>query len=235
MNTWSRLGFLAALLVVTPAARAEDDGSPEEDAIAICEQTIAETLTTAGELQWPGKNEYKVKPRDGGYQVQGYVDRQGTVGLERKPWTCMASPYDGHWRANVQVGDAAAAPPEASHRSHAAEPRAEPRREPDRVAPEIPAPDSGEVAAEPPSRRCRTARLSDVTADRYADRGYQVVRGKIVNFGAVTIRDVRVCASAVCTDASDAPMPNGAFADFTLKVPNLDPLDLGVECSSVER
>lgn len=201
---------------------AEEDpaSSPEADAITICEQTIAEQTTEVGELQWPGRDEYKVRGREGGdFLVEGYVDRLGPLGTVRKSLTCTAAPSgDGRWRANFQLGD------ESNIGAGGAAPR----------APSSP-PVERDVAVER-SGPCRSVRFADVTADRHIARGFQVVKGRVQNFGALPIKNLRVCALDACTAVrdDDAPFVNGSVAAFTIEVPNLEPVTMSAECSVVD-
>jgi hypothetical protein len=219
--------------------RAEEDSTstPEDDSISICEQTIAEQMTGAGELQWPKRHEYKVRARDGGdFRVEGYVDRLGPLGTVRNPFVCTAASYGGHWRANFQLGtetnvgatDNASAPPSS---------------EP--VARRAPAEREGASEGEAPAEReaplervaaCRSLRFADVTTDRHTDRGFQVVKGRAQNFGALPIKNLRICALESCTEVRDGGLPflNGAVAEFTIQVPSLDPVTMSAQCSVID-
>jgi len=114
------LGCVIASYLVGVAApiqvRAEESREGETadsrrlHAIAICEQTVAGQLERAGNLNWPGRDSYRVQERGGTYEVTGYVDTQSPLGDVRKTWTCHATGVSGRWSASAMLGGEAKAP-----------------------------------------------------------------------------------------------------------------------------
>jgi len=208
------------------APAAESERPPEAEstesrrlhAISICEQTVAEQLEGAGNLNWPSRDRYRVQERSAGvYDVDGFVETQSPLGDVRKSWSCHATGYSGRWTASAALGGEEKAAGQPSPM----------------VAPTPSMP----VARSAPARvgSCRSLRFRDTYAERYADRGYQIVKGTIENSGSLPIRAVKVCASGLCTLVHDEPpMAAGSTQEFSLRVPGLDTVTVTAECAVVE-
>jgi hypothetical protein len=203
-------------------AEAENAESRRLHAISICEQTVAEQLEGAGNLDWPSRDRYRVQERSAGvYDVDGYVETQSPLGDVRKTWSCHATGYAGRWTASAALGgeEKAATSSQPTPMTEAA------------PAPRMPAPRSA------PERvgSCRSLRFRDTYAERYADRGYQIVKGTIENSGSLPIHNVKVCASGLCTLVHDEPpMATGSTKEFSVRVPGLDVVTVTAECAVVE-
>jgi hypothetical protein len=186
-------------------------------AISICEQTIAGQLEGAGSVNWPARDRYRVQERGGAYDVEGYVEAQGPLGDVRKSWSCHATGSGGHWSASAMLGN-------------------------EEKAAGAPRPAAEATASMPPPRSaaanvgsCRSARFRDTYSERYNERGYQIVKGKIENSGSQPIRNVKVCASGLCTVVHDEPpLAPGSTKDFAIQVPSLEVVTVTAQCSVAE-
>ena len=230
------LGCVIASYLVGVAApiqvRAEESpegetaGSRRLHAISICEQTVAGELERAGNLNWPDHDRYRVQERAGTYEVSGYVDTQSPLGDVRKTWTCHATGVSGRWSASAMLGGEEKAPGSPGSASASA-PTSSPATA---LPPSMPA----EPSAPARVGRCPSAQFRDTYSERYTERGYQIVKGKIENSGALPIRNVKVCASGTCAVVHDEPpLASGSSKEFAIQVPSLETVTVTAQCSVV--
>jgi hypothetical protein len=80
---------------------------------------------------------------------------------------------------------------------------------------------------------CRQLTFENVSTERY-DLGQQIVSGTLNHTGLVPVKNVKVCGNGVCTGIDEGKeMKKGERAEFVLKIPNLNAVVLGVECSAL--
>lgn len=224
----------------SPSPESENPASRRLHAITICEQTVAAQLSNTGLVNWPSRTEYQVQEqgRDE-FDVEGWVDTQSPLGDTRKSWRCRAVSGGDRWSAQVSLGEdraqqGASAP---QPRVRAAKPAAPPWHE------QSPSYEKSGAVESPPSvaaapawgqiGNCPRVQFRDTYAERYANQGYQIVKGAIENVGSRPIRNVRVCASGTCTEVRGEfpPMAKGASEPFAIKVPSLETATVTAQCS----
>jgi hypothetical protein len=80
---------------------------------------------------------------------------------------------------------------------------------------------------------CRELTFENVSTEHY-DLGQQIVSGTLSHTGLVPVKNVKVCGNGVCTIVDEGKeMKKGESAEFVLKIPNLNAVVLGVECSAL--
>ncbi len=80
---------------------------------------------------------------------------------------------------------------------------------------------------------CHELTFENVSTEHY-DLGQQIVSGTLNHTGLVPVKNVKVCGNGFCTVIEEGKeMKEGESAEFVLKIPNLNALVLGVECSAL--